>query len=66
MLRTIFISSLLLASSLSYARCELEFNDLSSKQARLSGKKTARNVSAVVGIFCYPVWIFTGYEAIKV
>ncbi len=67
MLRNFCIATLLLASTASFAaKCDREYDDLKSKQARVSSKKTIRNVSGIIGIFFWPVWIVTGVEAVKV
>ena len=66
MLRYFFICALLTVGTISHAKCDREYDDLKTKQSRVSKKKTIRNVSGIIGIFCWPVWGLTGYEAIKV
>jgi hypothetical protein len=60
MRRYFLLAGVLLSSTVSFARCDREFQVWKEKQGRLEDKKTVRNVSGVVGIFFWPAWIVTG------
>jgi hypothetical protein len=61
------MTAFLFNGSISYAHCcDAELLVLKNYQDRIERKKTIRNVTGIVGFFCWPLWIVTGVEHSKV